>query len=247
MKNILLFLFILSATLTAKFAVAQNAVFLRTGRIEFERKLNLYAQNENDDEWSDLMKKSMPQFKINYFNLYFNNDKTIYKPGKENPDNNKLWEQPAEDNTIYQDLQQQQSVSQKRVFEQVFLITDSARKIQWKITDEMRNIAGVECRRANAIIMDSIYIVAFYADAIPVSSGPESFTGLPGMILGVAIPHEHLSFFATRIYNETVTDAMLAPPVKGKKVNNTTLKETIDKATKDWGKYGKRYVKAVLL
>ncbi len=55
---------------------------------------------------------------------------------------------------------------------------DSTRKITWKITDEMREIAGFSCRRANAIMLDSIYVVAFYTDQIPVSGGPESFSGL---------------------------------------------------------------------
>jgi GLPGLI family protein len=48
-------------------------------------------------------------------------------------------------------------------------------------------IAGFNCRRANAMIMDSIYVVAFYTDEILTTGGPESFSGLPGMILGVAL------------------------------------------------------------
>jgi GLPGLI family protein len=40
--------------------------------------------------------------------------------------------------------------------------------------------------------VDSVYIVAFYAEDIHVSSGPESFTGPPGMILKLSLPHEHV-------------------------------------------------------
>lgn len=228
---------------------AQNSIFLSQGKIEFEKKINLYAQIDDDEDqgWKDLMRKTMPQFKVTYFNLEFNNNKTLYKPGRENPDNNKLWEQAAEDNVVFTDLSNAQSSSQKRVFEQTFLVQDSTRKIQWKITDEKRIIAGFECRRANALIMDSIYVVAFYTDAIITSGGPESFTGLPGIILGVAIPHEHITWFATKVYTENISDADLVAPTRGKKVNNVSLKTTLQSATKDWGKWGKRYVQAMML
>jgi GLPGLI family protein len=228
-------------------AAAQDPIFLSEGKIEFERKLNLYAQLENDDSWSDLQKKTMPQFKTSYFNLVFKKNKTLFKPGRENPDNNKIWQQPAEENVVYADLGEEKSTSQKKVFEQLFLIQDSVRKIKWKITDETRTIAGLSCRRANALILDSVYVVAFYTDEILTPGGPESFTGLPGMILGVALPHEHLTWFATRVQAVAVSDADLTAPLKGKKVNYTSLRQTLSESLKDWGKYGERYIKAVML
>jgi len=226
---------------------AQNAIFLSEGKIEFERKINLYAQMENDDSWSELQKKTMPQFKTSYFDLTFSHNKTLYRPGRENSDNNKLWEQPAEENVIWSDLDGDKSTSQKKVFEQLFLVQDSIRNIRWKITDENRTIAGFTCRRANAIIMDSIYVVAFYTDEIITPGGPESFTGLPGMILGVALPHEHLSWFATKVQAVAVNEATLSAPVKGKKVTNSSLKQTMQESLKDWGKYGRRYIQATML
>jgi GLPGLI family protein len=235
------------ALLHLEAALAQNNIFLTEGKIEFERKLNLYSLLENDDSWSDLQKKTMPQFKTSYFNLVFNKNKTLYKPGRENTDNNKLWEQPAEENIIYSELENGKSISQKKVFEQVFLVQDSIRKIRWKLTDENRTIAGFPCRRANAIIMDSIYVVAFYTDEIVTPGGPESFTGLPGMILGIALPHQHLTFFATRVEAVGVSDSELAPPGKGKKVNNITMQQTLEESLKDWGKYGRRYIQAMML
>jgi len=228
---------------------AQNAMFLPQGRIEFERKLNLWAQidDEDDQGWKELMKKTMPQFKTSYFDLVFNGNKTLYRPGRENTDNNKLWDRPAEDNVVFTDLIAQAATTQKNVFEQQFLVHDSTRQIKWKITNETRNIAGFDCRRANALIMDSIYIVAFYTDAITTSGGPESFSGLPGMILGLAIPHEHITWFATKVYRETITDATLVPPAKGKKMTNNTLVTTLQDRMKDWGKWGQRYIRQIAL
>ena len=236
----------LSLTLHAR-AQEQNTIFLTEGKIEFEKKLNLYAQMD-DNSWSELQKKSMPQFKTSYYDLLFIHNKTLFRPGKDNPDNSRLPQQPGEDNIIYCDLDNEKMVSQKKVFEQLFLVEDSTRKIRWKITDETRTIAGLECRRANAVIMDSIYVVAFYTDEIIASGGPESFTGLPGMILGVALPHQHVTWFATRVQAVKVGDGELPIPQKGKKVNSSTLKETLKESLKNWDKkYARQYIQAMLL
>ncbi len=228
---------------------SQNAIFLSQGRIEFERKVNLYAQvdDEDDDTWKDLMKKMMPKFKTTYFDLEFNGNKTLFKPGRENSDNNKLWQQPAEDNTVYTNLTDSVTVTQKNVFEQTFLLHDSTRKIKWKITDETRNIAGFTCRRANALIMDSIYVVAYYTDQIITTGGPESFNGLPGMILGLALPHEHITWFATKVYTDNISETQLVPPTKGKKTTSSALLITLQDLMKDWGKWGKRYQRQIMI
>ncbi len=97
----------------------------------------------------------------------------------------------AAQNTILTKLDSGTSVTQKHVFNEMFLISDSIRKINWKITPEIRKINGFDCRKAVGRVFDSIVVIAFYTDEIVPSGGPECFTGLPGMILGVAIPRMH--------------------------------------------------------
>ena len=108
------------------------------------------------------------------------------------------------------------------------MIKDSLQKISWKLTNEIRNIAGYTCWRANAIVMDSIYVVAFYAEEITCTSGPEGFTGLPGMILGVALPSQHISWFATKVTPNQQTLIVLSPPNEGKLTSYQTFKNTIE-------------------
>jgi GLPGLI family protein len=230
-------------------AYAQNTILLSEGRIEFERKVNLYAQidDDEDESWRDFQKKMTPQFKLDYFDLIFYKEKTLYRPGRENPDNNRIWHQPAEDNIIFTDFDKAQATSQKGLFGETFLVSDSTRKIKWKVTNETKNIAGFECRRVNGLIMDSVYVVAFYTDEILTPGGPESFSGLPGMILGVAIPHEHITWFATKVYAETINQNALIAPAKGKKLTNAALLIKLKDGLKDWGKWANRYIKAVML
>lgn len=244
MKTIAIFLF---CSIAATHVQAQTR-FLSEGRIEFEKKLNLHSQFSADDTWFAEIKKNLPQFKVSYFELSFAGNTTLFKPGRENPDNNKLWfQEPAEDNVIYSELDKHHAVSQKNIFEKTFLVNDSTRSINWKITDEKRTIAGFECRRANALILDSIYIVAFYTDEILTPGGPESFSGLPGMILGLAIPHEHVTWFATKLYTVPMPASELKAPLKGSKTTNAGMKEYIQSSLKNWGKWGDRYVKAAML
>ena len=101
---------------------------------------------------------------------------------------------------------------------------------QWKLTDERKVIAGFDCIRANAIIYDSIYVVAFFSEQLLPAIGPESFSGLPGMILGVSIPHEHISWFATKI-NITI-------PTGGQEITSQKFEEMLKQRVFGIPKYG---------
>lgn len=248
----LLLLLFTAAGSTAR--AQNNPIFISHGHVEFQRSVNVYAQmqqvtEDGDEQWMDLMKKMASHFRTSYFDLYFNGNKSLYKPGRESDDKQTafFWQPPAQDNIVYSDLETKKGVSRKNVFEQGFLVEDSLRPIKWKITDETRNILGFTCRRANAIIMDSIYVVAFYTDEILAESGPESFTGLPGMILGVSLPHNHVSWFATKVEAANVPDAQVAPPLKGKKVNNAGLLQSVQPSLKDWRKSGRQYIEGIML
>lgn len=258
MKNLLITLscFLILANTNC---LAQGEHFTTSGTIEFTKTSNAYAiikkeitaDNESYVQTAfDQYKKSQPQFKILKSTLKFGNNKTLFTPIEpETPTNNNFFNIViAEQNsTIYTDLNSGISTNQKKVFEETFLLKDTVRKINWKITDETREIAGYQCRRANALIMDSVYVVAFYTDKILVTGGPESFTGLPGMILGVALPHENVSWFATKITDISVPETSMIPPKKGKPVNNKQFKETLNKALKEWGTYAHSYLKAFYL
>lgn len=217
--------------------------FILQGKIEFEKKVNLHKQldNEDDDTYREWVKKMVPPTKTTYFDMYFSGNKTIYMPGREAITTQKApewFDGPANDNIVYSDLDKQNAVSQKTVFDNVFNVQDSVRKINWKITPDTRTIAGIECRKATAVIMDTVFVVAFYAEQIVTPGGPESFSGLPGMILGMAIPRLFTTWFATKVELTDVKETVLVPPKKGKKTTSSELKSELKPSMKDWGKSG---------
>ncbi|GAA4098715.1 GLPGLI family protein [Mucilaginibacter panaciglaebae] len=238
--------------------MAQEVHFTSSGIIEFEKKSNIFALiskeiNKDNEDWVakpfEEYKKNNPQFKAAKSTLKFGNNKTLFTPLEDEEKRNNFFntEMANQNSTIYTDFSTGMSTAQKAVFEQTFLLKDTTRKINWKITDETRDIAGYPCRRANAIVMDSIYVVAFYTDKILITGGPESFTGLPGMILQVALPHENVSWIATKVTETPIPENEIVPPKKGKTVNNQLFRETLNKALKDWGTWGHSYLKAFSL
>jgi GLPGLI family protein len=90
-------------------------------------------------------------------------------------------------------------------------------------------------------------VVAFYTDEILVSGGPESFHGLPGMILGLAVPRLYTTWFATKVQLIEPKENDLAAPTRGKKINVKSLEGTLQKSLKDWGKQGQKNIWWVML
>ncbi|RZL38400.1 MAG: GLPGLI family protein [Pedobacter sp.] len=260
MKTTLKLTIVFAIIFIANNCFAQNVHFIKNGVIEFEKRSNMYAlikkriTKENESYMNqafDNYKKNNPQFKAAKSTLKFNSDKGLYKFEDDSAPANNSWlnSNPIADlkNIVATDFKTETNTIQKSVYEATYLVKDTIRKINWKITDETRDIAGYECRRANAIIMDSVYVVAYYSNQIAVSGGPESFAGLPGMILGLALPHENITWFATKVTEVTVPEKELLPPTKGKPVDNAGLKKVLMAAMKDWGEYAQPDLKAFSL
>jgi GLPGLI family protein len=255
-KKILLFAALL---VHAASLPAQYAHFTTSGTIEFEKRINTYALiqkiiNKDNEAWMqpvfDYYKKNSPQFKVLNAKMVFSDHKTLYTPSETDlPQNGLMGDSPMlnQFNTIFTDLGTKSSTDQKKVFEQIYLVKDSTRKIKWKITDETREIAGYTCRRANGIYLDSVYVVAFYTTRIPLAGGPESFNGLPGMILGVALPHENITWFAKKVTEGYIPQNDIVPPKKGKATNEKDLWKTLQDAVESWGRYGKMYLKGFMM
>jgi GLPGLI family protein len=259
MKNILL-------TITCLFLLMSNSIiaqtrFVKSGTIEFNKSVNMFAlinkqmsdKNANENIFAqkaaEAYKKNKPQFMILKSTLTFGDNKTLFVPdaNAEAGMNNFNFPIAEQNKTVYTDLNTTARVSQKKVFEETFLVKDSVSKIKWKITDETREILGYTCRRANGLVLDSIYVVAFYTDQIAIVGGPESFTGLPGMILQVALPHENVSWIATKVTDTNIPAATLVPPKKGKVVTGKEFAKTLNSALKNWGNYAQDYLKALQL
>jgi GLPGLI family protein len=230
---------LLAALLGTGLTASAQVQFITSGRVEYEKRTNqhMMADANSDNVWTQTMLKLFPKTVTDVYELWFSRDKSMYKLAKENPDNKyMMWgTKPTESDVTLQDMRTNRTSTKRDVFENTYVISDSLRNLEWRITDETRTIAGFECRKAVTKICDSVYVVAFYTDQIPVSSGPETFGGLPGLILGLAVPRLYTTWFATKLELTEPTTAQLNPTQKGKKVNWEQLYAELKKGLKDWG------------
>lgn len=218
-------------------AANTRAQFTFNGKITYERKTNIHKL-WGDEGWLSEWKDKVPKFSTNQFEMNFTMDNSFYKPGKET-DNSKLgWgAPPGAENEVFMDFKTNIVTANKQIYEQRFLIQDTMRKLKWRITDEVRMIANYKCRKAVTRICDSVVVVAFYTEDIPVSAGPEQFGGLPGMILELVVPRLYTTWLATEVAVVPVKNPEEPPFSKGKKVKQHELVGLLQKSLKDWGKH----------
>ena len=227
-------------------ATSFSQVFINKGIVEYEVKVNNH-KSMGEGMWSDMMRDKLPKISTSYYQLTFNNDKSLYQFSRKDLASKMPWGGDDEDNIWYNDYVNDKYVQQKSIFGDTYILSDSLLHIKWKMTNENREIAGFNCRKAVGVIFDSVYVFAFYTDEITASGGPLSLHGLPGLILGITIPRMYTSWVATKVQVNEVDEKKIIAPKKGKQQKAGDLKETIIKRTKDWGSYGQQAVWNIFL
>lgn len=254
MKNImmLLGLFVLGHTATAQFAM-----FGKSGVVTYDKTMYIknimrkqYLDKSDDRSRSQFesMISNAPENLVLKKTLKFNGNETLFEPVKQDLD--------AEikqfimmlaidfDATTLSDLKTKDYKRYNDIIGQKIVIQDTVKTIDWKITDEYREIAGYNCRRANGVTPDSTYVIGYYSNELLTNGGPESVNGLPGLILGLVVPSQHVSYFATKVelMDNVVLDKKLFNTAKTKRMNradiakmmNDTFSSFLNKETIDY-------------
>ncbi len=221
--------------------------FISKGMIEYEVIKNNHKAL-GDGSWAEMFKDKIPKLSTSYYQLTFDNDKSIYKFNRKNETKQvSFMNDNTEEDIWYNDYANENFVQQKSIFGETYILTDSLIKIDWKITNENRQIAGFNCRKAVGKLFDSVYVFAFYTDEITLSGGPMSLHGLPGMIMGITIPRMFCSWVATKLQVNGIDASKITAPTKGKKKKAKELQVTVVNATKEWGSWGQQAVWGIFL
>jgi GLPGLI family protein len=236
------FLFVVCICLTI-LSHAQQVVFLDKVSIDYVKTVAVWPfMKEIEPEWFDRQKDQMPKETLTYYNFTGDRTKSVFRQTKEAEVPKGKWAPTyADNNVIYNDYSTSSTVSQKPCFEETFLVKDSFFNVKWKLTADTRVIAGFECRKAVGILFDTVSVFAFYTDEIMINGGPESITGLPGMILGVGIPRLHATWFATSVkVLDAIDPKKIAPATKGKTTTRSGMLTLLDKALSQSGEWGQK-------
>ncbi|MDZ4758281.1 MAG: GLPGLI family protein [Bacteroidota bacterium] len=232
------YIFTICIFCSTNYIIAQK--FINTARVEYERKtyIKKILQESGDNDNSEWMAR-LPDYRTEYFDLYFSGNKSVYKTGKESDQKIPEWMSAGIISTVYTNTDSGTYFSQKQIYDQSYNIIDSLPHIDWKITDDTRTIAGYTCRRATGRVCDSLFVVAFYTEEILLSGGPETFNGLPGLILGVVIPRMHMSWYATKVDFPEIKPEQTTPPAtkKGKQIKLKAMLKELKESVNDWGNW----------
>lgn len=209
---------------------------IKSGKIIYERKTNLYKKFKNNGDVKDWLKEE-DKNKIDVFELYFNDSLSAFKPQETDLVEKMSWS--TNKNSVYQNRLTNKRLTVKTIWGERFLLTDSMRQCQWKITENKRNICGYQCRKAILPVNDSTRLYAWFCTELNACIGPESLGGLPGVILGLATEDGGVIYFAKSVeIIKPTLDVLLAKKTKEKIYQTSELKAQISKdfGKEKWGK-----------
>jgi len=198
-------------------------------RIVFERKTNLYKKFAKDRDVTRWLKEE-DKIKVDNFELFISDTFSLFRPQESELRENLSW--ATSKNTVYQNFRTGSRYLVKPMWGEELHLTDTLFRRQWKIGSSTRKIAGYTCRKASWQANDSTTIYAWFSYDLVPSTGPESFYGLPGTILGVATENGGVVYFAKTVEILAVPPATFLLPKK-KKIY--TVKELKADLTKQYG------------
>ncbi|MEI6882954.1 MAG: GLPGLI family protein [Bacteroidota bacterium] len=239
---------IFSATLAMAFYLTsqgQSLEALKTsGTINYEEKMKLEIKLEGESaQFSDMLPKERTANKT----LFFSTEASLYKPTAEKPKADQVEQESAgamihvqlmtSDDQVYRDLKENKQIEQRDFMSRMFLIESELETSDWKLTGQQKTILGFPCQEA-VRKADSSTIRAWFTPSIPVSTGPQSYGSLPGMILAVDVNDGSRLITATSVDLNPPDKSAFKKPKEGKKVTREQFKKIVDEKMKEMGAEG---------
>lgn len=228
-KNIIVSLFLL-LTIVAK---AQQT----EGTILYERATNwgkMYAlmpylsQEEKDREL--LTSKNWEGYKQK-MKLTFSPTGSLYTYENKDEAGESGFAWRKEDYLIYRHFAAGTKTELIETLGKTYIVEDSLRKPKWKIGNQIKEIAGHVCMKAETQDPDRQQkITAWFAQDILVPAGPERYVGLPGVILELDINDGVVVIEAVKIEFKPVDKELALPAkLKGKRIKDADYDAMIRK------------------
>lgn len=169
--------------------------------------------------------------------------------------------------TTYTDIAKQTQFEERAFFEKEFLIVDSLKQYKWKLSEETKTIAKQLCKKATTMITapqmtmrmsvrmnrggdnnadtaaaapvkpKETELVVWYAENIPVSIGPDNYSGLPGVIMEVDVDNGASLTTAVEVSTK-YPKKELVQPTKGERMTRAQFQENMQKLIQDMQKGG---------
>jgi len=123
------------------------------------------------------------------------------------------------ENKVFTNIAEGKMVNKKDFMGKKFLIQGEIEKYKWKLTGEQEIILGYPCQKATYRKDSTHNFIAWFTPQIPVASGPQGISGLPGMILKLDMDDGRMVTEATLVEFKKLEEGIIKVPKKGKKVS----------------------------
>lgn len=220
---------------------------ITSGEISYTRRTNLEKRYKGNKRMAGQSKKWLQEPKVDKYTLYFDENASLFMPmpviaGEEDRE----W--TTTKTTTLTDLRKGTVERQFNFMGSEIYLNDTITKRDWIITGGTRDIAGYKTKQVMWIANDSTKIYAWYSEQIRPSVGPETYSGLPGAILGLAIEDGGVVYFAEKVTPLKLKDFRNKMP-KGKDKNTYTKKSLYDFIISRFTKedYGGRILDDILI
>lgn len=214
------------------------------GRIYFNETVKIDIQLPDDAP--EEMKKMLPPEQTNQQILLFNEHATLYRDqGEKDQKGLDIQHDDGEggqvqikmmrpQNVLYRDLDGDKVVESREFMGRNFLIKDDVNTRKWKLTGEKKKILDFDCQKA--VLVDSTKtVVAWFATEIPVPAGPETFNGLPGMILELDMDKGKRTYVATSTDFTPLDKDAIQAPTKGRECTRAEYDNVVAEKMKEMG------------
>jgi len=245
MKNVIF----LTLSLLPLFLMAQQE-----GTVTYKETVKLDIELPEDSEISqEQLEAMMPDEQVAQKVLYFNESASLYTdPPAADNDNGEFTLNTGDggqfriktvsasgNNKVYHDIKKNSFIDQRDFLGKTFLVQGEVKSYDWKITGETKDIAGYPCQKATAAEEDRT-IELWFTPAIPLSTGPNGFMDLPGLILEAHVVGERSDrqLVAQSISFEPLEKDELKAPSKGKKVTEEEFDKIVEEKTKEMSEGG---------
>lgn len=136
------------------------------------------------------------------------------------------------ENKIFTDFVKLETVEQRDFMSRMLLIEEKLDPGAWKLTGKQKTILDYPCQEAIRQ-QDTITTVAWFTPAIPVSTGPGRYQGLPGLVLAVDIDNDHRTIQATGVKLGSIDASEISRPKEGKKVSQEEYNRIVEEKRKE--------------
>ena len=228
------------ASIAAFICITVNAQ-QNTGKVIYSRTVQMqirFSDSEGGEE------NVLPRSRTDKFELSFANNQTLWKQmEQEEQDGDMAFNNSSgggmqirmigagADDVMYSNLDATRRVELRELGTKKYIVEDTIRRMNWKLSDETKTILGKVCRKAlserigtrtmmtmdngkmeRKEITDTSTIVAWFTTDIPVSTGPAEYQGqLPGLILEIDINNGRTLYKALEIQPKTDVAAIKEP------------------------------------